>query len=134
MEMFRTWQTPNIQASAGCSTDGSSTSIFIIVRTNETIISKDVIPSIVLSYLDVFSHDILDGLYLSSSVKSTLDTSAVKYPAIFSTIGKQKLAQYASGASPWKWQNEHHPFNPTKSDWLTYSASSGGDFPIAVCD
>jgi hypothetical protein len=27
-------------------------------------------------------------------------------------VGKYKLAQFASGANPWEWQDEHYPFNP----------------------
>ncbi|KAH7069464.1 amidase family protein [Paraphoma chrysanthemicola] len=41
-------------------------------------------------------------------------------------VGKQKLAQFASGANPWQWQDEHYPFNPRGDGWLTCSASSSG--------
>ncbi|ORY07899.1 amidase family protein [Clohesyomyces aquaticus] len=41
-------------------------------------------------------------------------------------VGKQKLAQFASGANPWEWQDEHYPFNPRGDGWLTCSASSSG--------
>ncbi|KAI0007521.1 amidase family protein [Xylariaceae sp. FL0662B] len=41
-------------------------------------------------------------------------------------VGKYKLAQFASGANPWQWQDEHYPFNPRGDGWLTCSASSSG--------
>ncbi|KAB8233020.1 amidase signature enzyme [Aspergillus alliaceus] len=41
-------------------------------------------------------------------------------------VGKQKLAQFASAADPWLWQDEHYPFNPRGDGWLTCSASSSG--------
>ncbi|OGM41183.1 hypothetical protein ABOM_009550 [Aspergillus bombycis] len=41
-------------------------------------------------------------------------------------VGKQKLAQFASAANPWLWQDEHYPFNPRGDGWLTCSASSSG--------
>lgn len=41
-------------------------------------------------------------------------------------VGKFKLAQFASGANPWDWQDEHYPFNPRGDGWLTCSASSSG--------
>ncbi|KAI1214284.1 amidase family protein [Annulohypoxylon truncatum] len=41
-------------------------------------------------------------------------------------VGKYKLAQFASGADPWEWQDEHYPFNPRGDGWLTCSASSSG--------
>ncbi|XP_014553579.1 hypothetical protein COCVIDRAFT_107337 [Bipolaris victoriae FI3] len=41
-------------------------------------------------------------------------------------VGKQKLAQFASGANPWEWQDEQYPFNPRGDGWLTCSASSSG--------
>lgn len=50
-------------------------------------------------------------------------------------MGKQKLAQFASGANPWEWQDEHYPFNPRGDGWLTCSASSsGGGCSIAAYD
>jgi Asp-tRNA(Asn)/Glu-tRNA(Gln) amidotransferase A subunit family amidase len=50
-------------------------------------------------------------------------------------VGKQKLAQFASGANPWEWQDEHYPFNPRGDGWLTCSASSsGGGCSIAAYD
>ncbi|KAI1337349.1 amidase family protein [Xylariaceae sp. FL0016] len=50
-------------------------------------------------------------------------------------IGKYKLAQFASGADPWNWQDEHYPFNPRGDGWLTCSASSsGGGCSIAAYD
>jgi hypothetical protein len=82
--------TKHPKASVGCTgTAGSATSIPItVIKTNETIITKDVLETVLSSYLagdDVFSHDFLDGLYLSSSAKSTLDTSAMEYLASFNT-------------------------------------------------
>lgn len=32
-------------------------------------------------------------------------------------VGKYKLAQFASGANPWEWQDEHYPFNPRGDGW-----------------
>ncbi|KAK5111714.1 hypothetical protein LTR85_011759 [Meristemomyces frigidus] len=50
-------------------------------------------------------------------------------------VGKFKLAQFASGANPWDWQDEHYPFNPRGDGWLTCSASSsGGGCSIAAYD
>jgi len=82
--------TKHPKASAGCAAPaGSATSIPItVIKTNETTITKNVLEGVVSSYLagdDVFSHDFLDGLYLSSSVKSTLDASAVDYLASLNT-------------------------------------------------
>jgi len=41
-------------------------------------------------------------------------------------VGKFKLAQFASGANPWDWVDEHYPFNPRGDGYLTCSASSSG--------
>lgn len=41
-------------------------------------------------------------------------------------VGKYKLAQFASGANPWDWQDEHYPWNPRGDGYLTCSASSSG--------
>ncbi|OTB04047.1 hypothetical protein M426DRAFT_11927 [Hypoxylon sp. CI-4A] len=50
-------------------------------------------------------------------------------------VGKYKLAQFASGADPWNWQDEHYPFNPRGDGWLTCSASSsGGGCSVAAYD
>ena len=50
-------------------------------------------------------------------------------------VGKYKLAQFASGANPWDWQDEHYPFNPRGDGWLTCSASSsGGGCGVAAYD
>ncbi|GAB7366597.1 hypothetical protein MBLNU230_g8582t1 [Neophaeotheca triangularis] len=50
-------------------------------------------------------------------------------------VGKQKLAQFASGANPWEWQDNHYPFNPRGDGWQTCSASSsGGGCSIAAYD
>lgn len=50
-------------------------------------------------------------------------------------VGKYKLAQFASGAHPWDWQDEHYPFNPRGDGWLTCSSSSsGGGCSIAAYD
>jgi hypothetical protein len=82
--------TKHPKASAGCTTPaGPSTSIPItVIKTNETTITKDILANAISSYLegdDVFNHDFLDGLYVSSSVKSTLDASAIDYLASFNT-------------------------------------------------
>lgn len=62
------------------------------------------------------------------SVQQILDLGGV-------VVGKQKLAQFASGANPWEWQDEHYPFNPRGDGWLTCSASSsGGGCSIAAYD
>ncbi|KAL6153180.1 hypothetical protein ACJBU6_08343 [Exserohilum turcicum] len=53
------------------------------------------------------------------SVQRILDLGGV-------LVGKQKLAQFASGANPWEWQDEQYPFNPRGDGWLTCSASSSG--------
>lgn len=50
-------------------------------------------------------------------------------------VGKYKLAQFASGANPWDWQDEHYPFNPRADGYLTCSASSsGGGCSVAAYD
>lgn len=41
-------------------------------------------------------------------------------------VGKQKTAQFASGADPWEWYDVQYPFNPRGDGWLTCSASSAG--------
>lgn len=41
-------------------------------------------------------------------------------------VGKQKTAQFASGANPWDWYDVQYPFNPRGDEWLTCSASSSG--------
>ncbi|KAH7116710.1 amidase family protein [Dendryphion nanum] len=62
------------------------------------------------------------------SVQQILDLGGI-------VVGKQKLAQFASGANPWEWQDEHYPFNPRGDGWLTCSASSsGGGCSIAAYD
>lgn len=62
------------------------------------------------------------------SVQQIIDLGGV-------VVGKQKLAQFASGANPWEWQDEHYPFNPRGDGWLTCSASSsGGGCSIAAYD
>ncbi|KAF1999082.1 amidase family protein [Amniculicola lignicola CBS 123094] len=62
------------------------------------------------------------------SIQQILDLGGV-------VVGKQKLAQFASGANPWEWQDEHYPFNPRGDGWLTCSASSsGGGCSIAAYD
>jgi len=53
------------------------------------------------------------------SVQQIIDLSGV-------IVGKFKLAQFASGANPWDWQDEHYPFNPRGDGYLTCSASSSG--------
>ena len=82
--------TKHPKASASCATpSGSATSVPItVINTNETFVTKDILANIISSYLegdDVFSYDFLHGLYLSSSVKSSLDASAVDYLGSFST-------------------------------------------------
>ncbi|PLB51479.1 amidase signature enzyme [Aspergillus steynii IBT 23096] len=50
-------------------------------------------------------------------------------------VGKYKLAQFASGADPWEWMDEHHPFNSRGDGYLTCSASSsGGGCSVAAYD
>jgi hypothetical protein len=82
--------TKHPKASAECATPFSSaTSLPItVIKTNETTITKDTLTNIISSYLDgddVFNYDFLDGLYLSSSMKSTLDASAIDYLDSFNT-------------------------------------------------
>lgn len=62
------------------------------------------------------------------SIQRLVDLGAV-------LVGKYKLAQFASGANPWDWQDEQYPFNPRGDGWLTCSASSsGGGCSIAAYD
>ncbi|KAE8349880.1 amidase family protein [Aspergillus coremiiformis] len=50
-------------------------------------------------------------------------------------VGKQKLAQFASGANPWDWTDNQAPFNPRGDGYLTCAASSsGGGCSIAAYD
>jgi hypothetical protein len=82
--------TKHPKANAGCTTPtGSLTKIpLTVIKTDETVITKDTLTKIITSYLDsddVFNHDFLDGLYLSSSVTSTLDASAIDYLTSFNT-------------------------------------------------
>jgi hypothetical protein len=82
--------TKHPKASAGCATPSSSAASIpvTVIKTNETVVTKDVLANIISSYHegdDVFSYDFLDGLYLSSSVKSSLDASAVDYLGSFNT-------------------------------------------------
>ena len=82
--------TKHPRASAECAaTATSATAVPItVVKTNETIITKEALARIISSYVegdDVFSHDFLDGLYISSSVKSSVDASAVEYLCSFNT-------------------------------------------------
>jgi hypothetical protein len=82
--------TKHPRANVGCTTPtGSPTKIpLTVIKTDETTITKDTLEKVITSYLesdDVFNHDFLDGLYLSSSVKSTLDASAIDYLTSFNT-------------------------------------------------
>jgi hypothetical protein len=82
--------TKHPKASAGCATpSGPASSVPItVIKTNATVVTKDTLATIIWSYLegdDVFSYDFLDGLYVSSSVKSSLDASAVEYLGSFNT-------------------------------------------------
>ena len=82
--------TKHPKASAGCTTpSGPSSSVPVtVIRTNETVITKEKLASIISSYTendDVFSHDFLHGLYVSSSVKSSMDASAVDYLSSFNS-------------------------------------------------
>lgn len=83
--------TKNPKASVRCTaiTYDQSTSVPIaLVKTNVTLITKDTLETIISTYLggdDVFSHDFLDGLYISSRVQSSLDASAVEYISSFNT-------------------------------------------------
>lgn len=53
-----------------------------VIKTNATVISKDILEAVVASYSkgdDVFNQGFLSGLYISSSANALLDTSAVDY-------------------------------------------------------
>lgn len=59
-----------------------------VVKTNESTISQATLEEVISSYLaadDVFNHDFLDGVLISSTVKSSLDASAVEYLGSFNT-------------------------------------------------
>lgn len=78
---------PKAVLSANCKPAASLLPI-TLVKTNESTISKATLEGIISSYLeadDVFSHDFLDGLYISSTVQSSLDASAVEYLGSFNT-------------------------------------------------
>jgi hypothetical protein len=80
---------PKAVLGADCEASAAASPVPItIIKTNTSTISKSTLESIITSYLDaddVFNFDFLDGLYISSSVKSTLDTSATEYLASFNT-------------------------------------------------
>ncbi|KAI1088958.1 amidase family protein [Rostrohypoxylon terebratum] len=74
-----------------------------------------------------------------ASITSPANTTAPSVQRILDLggvlVGKYKLAQFASGADPWDWQDEHYPFNPRGDGWLTCSASSsGGGCSVAAYD
>lgn len=74
-----------------------------------------------------------------ASITSSANTTAPSVQRIVDLggvlVGKYKLAQFASGADPWDWQDEHYPFNPRGDGWLTCSASSsGGGCSVAAYD
>ena len=78
---------PKTTVTANCESKLSFLPITVI-KTNETTISKATLESIISSYIeadDVFSYDFLEGLYVSSSVKSSLDSSAIEYLTSFNT-------------------------------------------------
>jgi hypothetical protein len=78
--------TKHPKARVGCTitaSGASSPSIPVtVIKTNETVITEDILEPIISTYLerdDVFSHDFLDGLYISSSVQSSISASALAY-------------------------------------------------------
>lgn len=78
---------PEATVSANCGLRTSFVPI-TVVKTNESSISKTTLEGIISSYLDaddVFSYDFLDGLYITSSAKASLDASAVEYLSSFNT-------------------------------------------------
>lgn len=59
-----------------------------VVKTNESSITRTSLEGILSAYLDaddVFSHDFLAGVYISSSVPASLDASAVAYLSLFNS-------------------------------------------------
>jgi hypothetical protein len=80
---------PKAVLSATCEPSASTAAIPVtVIKTNVSSISKATLESVVASYLhvdDVFNTDFLDGLYISSPVKATLDASAIEYLASFNT-------------------------------------------------
>jgi hypothetical protein len=80
---------PKAVLSAACEPSASTAAIPItVIKTNVSSISKATLESAIGSYLDVddvFSTDFLDGLYISSPVKATLDASAIEYLGSFNT-------------------------------------------------
>lgn len=78
---------PKAVLSADCE-PASSLLPITVVKTNESTISQATLEKVISSYLiadDVFNHDFLDGILVSSTVKSTLDASAVEYLGSFNT-------------------------------------------------
>lgn len=65
-----------------------------------------------------------------TEITSVMNTTAPAIQRIIDLggiiIGKQKMAQFASGADPWDWYDVQYPFNPRGDGWLTCSASSSG--------
>ncbi|KAE8381697.1 amidase signature domain-containing protein [Aspergillus bertholletiae] len=91
--------------------------------------------------------DIFDikGLQTSAGSQAWIETTPVANrtaPAIQRLVdlgavlvGKQKLAQFASGANPWDWTDGQAPFNPRGDGYLTCAAStSGGACSVAAYD
>ncbi|KAM0716039.1 hypothetical protein Q7P37_008553 [Cladosporium fusiforme] len=79
------------------------------------------------------------GSHALAHIRSAADETAPSIKRIVELggvlVGKYKLAQFASGANPWDWGDEHYPWNPRGDGWLTCSASSsGGGCGIAAYD
>ena len=74
---------PKGVSSADCASTTAVAGIPVtVIQTNVSSISKETMESAVTAYLDgddVFSDDFLDAIYVSSSVQSTLDPSAIDY-------------------------------------------------------
>jgi hypothetical protein len=80
---------PKAVVSADCKPAASASLVPVtVVKTNASSVSKEILEAAISSYLDgddVFSNDFLDGLYVSSTVSSTLDSSAIGYLASLNT-------------------------------------------------
>jgi hypothetical protein len=74
---------PKAVIAAGCKSPGPNSLVPVtVVKTNVSRITKDTLEGILSSYLegdDVFNYDFLDGIYISSTVKSSLDALAADY-------------------------------------------------------
>lgn len=76
-------KSPKAVTAADCKSSVATSFVPVtVIKTNVSSITKDTLQNIISTYVDgddVFNHDFLDGLYVSSTVKSSLAASAIEY-------------------------------------------------------